>query len=434
MYNNSLENVMKKMIVFLALILLPIMARSQNSDKVIWIQDSIQLQGWKNMMIHPSGNIIGIRNTETYELNGLTGKFIRQFKKFTSDNDISTMDISKDGKYIVTSCVETNIIDYNTEMNNAYFNFYPYDSRAAFFPDSKRVLIGSKTKDSTVLMIYNIETKTSQYLPCNFWAFLNVAVSPDGRYFVIAGYYQSNPNDDKSRYTRLILWDALNLVPIKTIVNLKGTGDFGIIRFSNDMKYLAYQDRNCGLWIYNLNDYSIIRNYHSGNKPPQGVMGYCFIGDTYMGLTGCAYDSTDFTEIVNFKTDEVIYHTNEFGSYGSLLEANTLNNSLIVTSTKLGHISLDLSKIVSVSDEPQQPTLNVTYQAGMLLIDNIFFTLSSLSISIFNVQGQVVKTSQINPAQFSQKIQIPLVLNSEVYIVQVIDGCKKYSAKLIIEK
>ena len=185
--------------------------------------------------------------------------------------------------------------------------------------------------------------------------------------------------------------------------------------------------------IYKLEDFSLYKTYNRTNKPKDGVWGFCFIGENNLGLTGRAANSTDFTEIVNFKTDEVIYHTNEFGSYGSLLAVNIANNSLVVCNTKPGNnlIALDLSKIVSVSPETNQPILNITYQAGMLLIDNIFLTSASLSISIFNVQGQVVKTSQINPAQFSQKIQLPLVLSPGVYMVRIMDGTKNYSGKII---
>jgi WD40 repeat protein len=372
----------------------------------------------------------------TYELNGATGAFIRKFLGYAVDNTVSSFNLSKDGKYFTASHAYTNILEYQTDDIKRRFTYL--SSSSVFLSDSKRVLVGgalhdSLERDSCELLVYNMETREKTYLKADVSFFTRFAASSDGRYFVTAGIYGSDkPHTPQG--SKITLWDAVTLQPIRKVFDKDSSVfDFRSIKFSNDNNYLAVDDCPRGVKIYNLIDSTLFKHIKVTDKPKSGVCDFCFIGNDLMALTGAAYDSTDFTEIINFKTSEVLYHTNEFGSYGSQLAYNPVYNSLIVSNTKYGHIALDMNKLVTVAPGTgSQPVLNLTYQNGIIEIDNIFTGLNMLTVKVINLQGQTIHNTQIDPFQYPAGLQIPVVLSSGSYIVQIIDGSKDYSGKMLV--
>jgi hypothetical protein len=92
-----------------------------------------------------------------------------------------------------------------------------------------------------------------------------------------------------------------------------------------------------------------------------------------------------------------------------------------------------MNKLVTVAPGTgSQPVLNLTYQNGIIEIDNIFTGLNMLTVKVINLQGQTIHNTQIDPFQYPAGLQIPVVLSSGSYIVQIIDGSKDYSGKMLV--
>jgi hypothetical protein len=171
------------------------------------------------------------------------------------------------------------------------------------------------------------------------------------------------------------------------------------------------------------------------NRPTSGIVGYCYINNTTVALTSWAKSDSEWFEIDDFKSDQVLYRTNEFGSFGSQCAFNPINNSLVLTNTEtsLVHYGLDLSKLITgITEGGQQNSVNIYYQNSMLNIDNIFKDSPNISVKIINLQGQLLNQYQIQPIGYNDTIQIPVALSTGSYIVQIIDGSKDYTGKMLV--
>jgi hypothetical protein len=429
---------MKRFIfLFSFLVLLPIMARSQTRDKILWKQDSL-ITILPFAEVHPNGNILCGRNAELYELDGSTGRFIRWFGKFINDNFIESFSISKDGKYLLCSETGNNVVDYITGKRIWNLNSTNLKSRSVFYPDRKRTFTcNARALDdfSTDLKIFNIETKSieKKIISKEFsWAEA-VTISDDGSLLVIAGKYIEGYRTNDKRYSRIILYNPITLDTVKTIESVEHKSDvYRTLKVSNDNKYLFILGAG-DLRIYNLITSEFLREYNWHNKPNGGVSNFCIINNSTIAITSGESSDTTWFEIDDFVTNQVLYRTNEFGSYASACAYNPVYNSLIVTGTKYGHIALDMNKLVTVAPGTgSQPVLNATYQNGIIQINNIFTGLNMVTVKVINLQGQTIHNSQIDPLQYPSGLQIPVVLSSGSYIVQIIDASKDYSGKMMV--
>jgi len=422
---------MKRFIMFLAMVaMMPLAAMSQTSDQILWKNDSLKHR-FDFIGVHPNGNILGGSNTDVYEINGSTGKFVRYFGKLDYDN-ILNLTISKDGKYFLIAGGATKVIDY--QKGYSVFGFGGnLISNGAMCPDSKRIIVctAKDNSDSSDLFIYNLETKqyekkTSCYEISWPWS---MAVSDDGNYLAIAGIFATDyGTHDEAHYGRLIIFDAHTLAPIKSIGDSFVTRTF-VLRFSPDSKYLGVVKGGM-LKIWSVVNFNLVKQYNPVNRPFDGISDYCFINNNTLAITSRAYSDSAWFEIDDFTSDQVLYRTNGFGSYESKCDYNPINNSLVLTNTKFWTIALDLNKIDSMSENPTG--ININYQNGVIFIDNIFGSSPNININIINLLGQYIHQYSIEPPQNNCTIQIPIALPNGSYIVQIIDGSKEYSKQIIV--
>ncbi len=168
-------------------------ARAQEpaDPNLMWVSDSTWKHGFRRFLVHPNGNILaGVGSTEV-ELDGNTGKIIRQFSY-----PAVFYDISPDGKYISALTDQRCVIDYETE--EVIVRFTKFDTHPQFMPDSKTLVyflnepIGQNLRHGNLrLASYNIETKgyKSGKNFIRYTLAIDIAVSPDGKYIATSGLF-----------------------------------------------------------------------------------------------------------------------------------------------------------------------------------------------------------------------------------------------------
>ncbi|MBE2189173.1 MAG: hypothetical protein IAE98_06865, partial [Candidatus Kapabacteria bacterium] len=181
---------------------------------LLWVSDTTWENGFHRFLVHPNGNILaGIGSTE-FELDGNTGKIIREFSY-----PAVFYDVSPDGKYISALTDQRCVIDYETEEVIARLT--KEETYPKFMPDSRTLVYAfiepiDELNGNTRLQSYNIETKeykTSETL-IRYTTTRMIAFSPNGKYVATGGTYFGPSGKN---YTQLILWDAETLEPIKIL-------------------------------------------------------------------------------------------------------------------------------------------------------------------------------------------------------------------------
>ncbi|MCW5886479.1 MAG: T9SS type A sorting domain-containing protein, partial [Candidatus Kapabacteria bacterium] len=160
------------------------------------------------------------------------------------------------------------------------------------------------------------------------------------------------------------------------------------------------------------------------DQPPYGMTSIGFIKDEYTFMTTGGLTES-YSLIWDINHEKEIYRTNKYGS--SLPIFNPKYNSIIVGG--IGYVSLDFNKILnSVSvDEPNEPILKFIsdYRNGILMISGIESNSQEINLSINDIQGNMVFQNRVK--QVSDIIEIPIKLQSGVYILQIQDGNNYHS-------
>jgi len=408
---------MKRAFLFFAVaILICNTVWAQEPDpNLLWVSDPSWENGFHRFLIHPNGNILaGIGSTE-FELDGNTGLIIREFPY-----QVIFYDISPDGKYISALTDQRCVIDYETEEVIARFttsNTYP-----KFMPDSRTliydILEESGNTISTKLATYNIETGGYRFSqnPLKQTSAWNINVSPNGKFVATGGRYRYSVDKD---YTRLVLWDAQTLEPIKILGEFEDFNQVRSIKFSPDSRLVGFSLNIEHLYIYDTENFSLY-------KYDDSVFGFGFISNDFLAIGGGTLKPLVF-QIINLVNNEIIYTKNNFSGYP---EHNKTNNSIIVL---YGYIDCyDFEKILSgasIKLEIPNP-FTVEYLTNTLFIKNYNFTSVQLSVQITDINGRVIRNMNLTTAM--NEIRIPLKLISGTYFLHIKDGSKEYVDKFLV--
>ncbi|MCO5252270.1 MAG: T9SS type A sorting domain-containing protein [Candidatus Kapabacteria bacterium] len=385
---------------------------------LLWVSDTTWKDGFHRFLVHPNGNILaGIGSTE-FELDGNTGKIIREFPY-----PAVFYDISPDGKYISALTDQRCVIDYETEEVIARFT--KENSSPRFMPDSKTliydVLLKVGNDFNTKLATYNIETGGYRFSlsPLEQTSAWNINVSPDGRFVATGGKYIDNSDRD---YTRLVLWDAETLEPIRVLGEFEYFNPVNSIKFSPDSKLVGFQVYWGDLYIFKTDDYSLYKHYSSDNIL-NGVMGFGFIANDFIAV-GSDEDNQQNFEIINLNNNSTIYKRNDFTG---LAEYNAFMKSLIVLRVYIH--CFDFEKILSgASIAPEIPnSFTIEYLNNTLSIRNYTFETNQINCSITDINGRVLRNMNLNPS--IGELRIPIKLQSGTYFFHIKDGGKEYVAK-----
>jgi WD40 repeat protein len=402
----------------------------QLDPNILWVSDST-LGFFDGFAIHPNGNIIAYHNgfsdfgqimdtLKVVELDGKTGKFIRKFPVFSSYDDISKLQVSQDGKYIITSYSELNILNYETGL---LFRKIPNFSQFTIFPDNNRI-IGRYSKfpstlDSALIM-YDIQKDQKIHFRVDYGV-TSTAVSPDGKYFATGGRANKNKDGTGQDLTILTLWNAETLKPIKTLGQFDGSNDVSSIKYSPDGKYVGFQVYSSDLYIYNTTDFSLFKHYNKNNIE-YGVSGFCFINNNFIAIFGK-------TRIIRLSDDKQIYSFTPLGSINPIIEYNNFNNTLVEAAYYI--YLFDLNKIMTtVKDNIPEEIFSVTYSYGILSLENIQTINNTLGVTILDISGKIIR--KLNIPYSNGAVKIPMKLMNGTYILSIKDGEKEYSSKFLV--
>jgi hypothetical protein len=414
---------MKRAFLYIVAVMLycnPVWA-DEPDPNLIWVSDPSWVDGFHRFLVHPNGNILaGIGSTE-FELDGNTGLIIREFPY-----PAVFYDISPDGKYISALTDQRCVIDYETEEVTARFT--NSNTSPKFMPDSKTLIydvLNEAGKDfNTKLATYNIETggyrfSTNPLVQTSVW---HINVSPDGRFVATGGKF-IDINDNE--YTRLVLWDAQILAPIKILSENKGFREIRSIKFSLDSRLVGFVVYLNDLYIYKTDDYSLYKHYGEHNTE-YGIGGFCYINENLI-----ANKYGPLTYILNSFNDTVLFKTGiHGGTEYSIIEKNISNNSMITGTGKL--IAWDLIKIItgaSLEPEVANPFI-VEYMNNTLLIKNYNFTSVQITAQIADINGKIIR--QIELITSTGELRIPIKLISGTYFLHIKDGSKEYVSKFLV--
>ncbi|MDT3738886.1 MAG: T9SS type A sorting domain-containing protein [Candidatus Kapabacteria bacterium] len=377
--------------------------------------------------VHPNGNVlIGDRDGDVIEFNGLTGEIVRRIPVNIPESDYR-IEISQDGTRLL---IMGKVFDYATlnvikaDLQKTSIKFYhPYNNKVIY------------VKNSYDLAIIDFEQGeiSSHHFPHTITAH---EVSLDGRFLAIACKdYIAEPGNQN---TFLYFYNAQTMKSIRDLENTPSTGRIiSYLQFSETSKYIGYGHLGGSP---KATFFSCDPPY---TKKEFDVKGIGFIKDECVFLSSY-FKEKSIATIWNINQEKEFYRTE---LYSSLLPLyNKTHNTLVLDYLYMKEenqvirqlTSLDLNKILTgVSVEnPKKPLAYFTteYLKGILIINNYERISELINIEILDIQGNIMYSTVISTNANNSRIEIPVNLPNSVYILNLQDGKQHYSKKFIVTR
>ncbi len=392
--------------------------------RILWVADS-SIGRIDGFAVNPSGNIFAYHGSNIVEIDGTNGKLIRKLPKFSKDDDIESLDISIDGKYLATSYDVVTIID----LSDLSFKVLGKGNLVTFNPNSNKIAYRARTNppgttghDSSIVIL-DLTTQERSYIKTEELIH-KISFSPDGRFFATGGTGKLYGNF----YTSLKLWDAKTLKLIKELERIDGENPIEKIQFSQDSRFVAFTDRaNTIIYIFDSESLNLIK-YYSKKTFGEYMTDFTWLSNNNYVIINKQITICRLTDDLR----KIIY---EFPNWVSQIETDYIKNRFI---TRTGNfhlggfiISWDIDKILSiVKENPLNTELKSEYQKGMLLISGIELINNSVNLEIFDINGKLIHQLKVEPN--GTELRIPIVLPQGTYLINLTDGNKKYSSKFLV--
>ncbi len=393
--------------------------------RILWVYKELnQIDGFS---VHPNGNVFAFKNANIYEIEGKTGKNITTF---TLPIGVKTMVITDDGKYLVTAggdIVKTDLESKESMAVGKAFYVYckPNSHTIAYISLGTLKTIGT---DSSIVLLdlqsnqrTNIKTEE---------AIRNIAFSPDGKYFATAGVKE---NLGGKFNTTLKLWDAQTLKLIKELERFDDE-DYLIwkIQFSQDNMNVAFH-YTLELAIYNTTTFDKFKVFNQQflndiNDNTSVISTFAFLTNDNIILTS---KKTVLANILDNLVKKII----DFPTYSHTININKSKDVLFV-STKHNSVygplvAVDLKIALSNDTEtPLNKELKSEYQKGILIISGIELINNSIQLEIFDINGKLIH--QLDIESNGTEFRFPIILPQGTYLLNMVDGNKKYSSKFLV--
>ncbi len=375
--------------------------------------------------VHPNGNVIigDGSNGDVIEINGLTGELVRRIPIQTSD-DIA---ISTDGTRLL---INTQVIDYESlEVINDKVPNGLYKQ----FLNPRNDMIVMKMSMGIVTFDLNDNKITEYSIISNDYSTGAMKVSQDGKYLAL-GQRDFEDDEFNDYYTHFYLYDAQTMKLIRELEDVISEGrTIETIQFSENSKYVVYGQLHSNgspkTTFFTCEPPFTKLEIRTETTSKDSFRGVDFIDNNYLYLSYIDGKSEDFYAVIyDIVNKKFIYNTDTYYSYYPLY--NFKYNSIIIG----GWASLSFDKIlhgVGVQ-EPNNPiiNLNVHYQSGLLKIRDYEPISQHITLSISDTLGNIVFNNPIIAT--NSIIEVPIVLPSGTYILQIQDGQNHHSQKFIV--
>lgn len=415
-------------------------AVSQELDpNILWVADS-SIGRIDGFAVHPNGNIFayndgfidGGRVTEelkVFEIDGKTGKLLRilpKIKELAEYEQIASIDISNDGRYIALSYVNVIILD----LNDLSVKIIGKGNPVIFTPDSKKLAYGLRTSskpfEGSIINIFDIESNENIKVQMDEML-SNFAFSPNGRFLATGGVLR--PGTGEISIT-LKLWDANTLQFIRELDNIKDHSSVSKVQFSDNSRMVAFFGSN-GIQIFDTDSYDEIKHYTDQNLNidiDDWITDFTFITNEYIGI------QSEKTSIIRL-SDDHIKNLFDFEVRG-FIDINKTKDILFSGTgypKPFGPIrAWDLNKVFSgVENEPKSQQILAEYINGILKVRNLVSIAVTSNMKILDIQGKVIKEIAAISAQ-GNSIEYRIKLQTGVYILLVSDGSRVYSEKFLV--
>ncbi|MDT3738523.1 MAG: T9SS type A sorting domain-containing protein [Candidatus Kapabacteria bacterium] len=410
-------------------------AVAQEPDpNILWVADS-SIGRIDGFAVHPNGNIFAYRNgsndglgqpvieLKVFEIDGNTGKLIRELPKFSDKYNIESIDISDDGKYLVTSFDGVIVMDLETGVSKSV----GIGGRVSFIPNTNKITyrgIGGSTGHDSSVVILDLETEQRIYIRTEE-LLDRIAFSPDGRFFATGGYLYTGTSPS---YSSLKLWDAKTNKLIKELER-KENNNFTTtkIEFSPDNRLVAFKKIG-EISVFDVNDFTEFKNYSLSNTS-LSISGFSWIDKNNIGI------NSKFISVFRLSDDKRtdIYEFPEY--FGRWLLTNT-TKKILYSGTGYPDkgaiiIAFDLNKIFSnVQNKSENTIIQASYQKGTLTISGIQSVSNKVNIEIFDINGKLVSQLdlQLNGSEFTTPLKLP----NGTYLMNLKDGNNVYSGKFLV--
>ena len=398
---------MKKLILLAAILsfLFSAGARAQADSLVMWTNNEVQFHSMP--AIHPNGNVLIRSHYDILEIDGLTGKIMRNINVPFTGIVSDWIDISKDGTRFV-ACRK--IVNFET---GEIIGELPEETAIVKFlhTDNSKIIYAPFNQAEYNFFVWDIETGESESFDIGKKLITALEVSNNGKFFALAtletGY-------DDEEHTHFYLFDAQTMQFIKELEDYPANGrTIEYIQFSENAKYVGYGHKNGHKKA----------TYFTCEAPYQkweyGFYNIGFINEEYIFLFSSSVNYC-YGVIRRISDNTDIYETNIYSSRIPLFNDNY--NSIITDYFFLSDPeqfirclnSLDFEKIlstVSVKDELDTNAFRAEYSGGILTINGLESQSVEINLTINNIQGEVVFSQNIAAVHGSQ-ISLPVSLPS----------------------
>ena len=415
----------QKMYLFAAVLIFISTANlfSQLSFEVVWEK---QQGGVIDAKFSPDGKFVYCAvGADIKKLDVETGEFVATFDKGELTDKNIYLEISQDGKTIITGNTtgkggvylwDTKLqkvirelkVDGLTEDQELYLT--------SFSPDNRHILITLYTghpypqKPTNEILLFDLlENKVINKVP--FTRIEQMQYSKDGKYFITGTKYEDIP--------KVTLWDANSLKPIRDYEVPEGNSDgFRKIQISDNNKLIGLATHNTnivkiletetgkvvktsdvGMEGYNfcllINDYFLI--YQSVNINNYGIYFY-----RYPDIFQSSLMRDGSRIIISKKTDEdkiVIFQE----TYQGIALLKSTMTSIHDNPTNQFRIKVDSEKITVSFDKAEN--IKIVDLKGRILLD-IEVSGSSASIPNTFTPGTYICVIKSGDREFSQKFQV----------------------------
>ncbi len=385
---------------------------SQLSLEVVWEK---QQGGVIDAKFSPDGKFVYCAVGKTIKkLDVETGEFIATFDNSLSPfiYKVHKMDISKDGKWLVTSNAAGAIDIWDTQQNKLVKEPGFSGFVAAFYNNTTLLIASNRTAQG----IYRYDFVNDRNLDSALFPFYitHLQMSADGNYFITGSVYKDWQGKG---FCKVTLWDAATLKPIRDYEVPEGNYDgFRKIQLSDNNKLIGFATHVTNkVKILETETGKVVKT------SDVGMSGYDFelLPNSYYLIYQENESNINEYGFQIFKYPDIFQSNLKRLASGVIISNITEDDKISIFCISQG-MTLLRSTTTSVANNPTEQFIFKVES------DKIIVSFKNAeSFKIIDMHGNIVLEKSVNQPAFS----IPNTFSSGTYICVIKSGSQEYSQK-----